>query len=126
ELVAGTPVRRPGVDGIQNHVAAFGRVELWCVFQRRVVHDGRVAAVLELLKDLSNQRGLAGSGVAHDEQMARLDRTWNLEDRPYAQQPGRQVRELDEPDAVRACPPVEMARGHQLRSLQPAAVATGA
>ena len=48
QLVAGTPVRRARVERIEDHVAAFGRVELRRVFERRVVHDGGVAAVLEL------------------------------------------------------------------------------
>jgi hypothetical protein len=126
ELVAGAPIRRPGVDRIEDHVAAFGPVELRCVFQCRVVHDGRVAAVLQLLEDLSNQRRLAGPGVAHDKQMARLDRTWNLEDALDAEQPGRQRGPLNKPDAVRARAAIESARGHQLGSLQPAAVATRA
>jgi hypothetical protein len=108
-------VRQPG-----------SRVELRRVFQRRVVHDGRVAAVLQLLENLSDQRGFAGSRVTHDEQVTRLDCPRNLERRSDAQQPRWQVRHLNEPDAVRARPPVESARRHQFGSLQAAAVAARA
>ncbi len=104
QLVAGAPVRRPRVERIENHVTAFWRVELRRVFERRVVHDGGVAAVLELTEELSNQRRLAGAGVAHDEQMARLDGARNRQRRLDAQQLGRQARHLDEPRCrSRAC-----------------------
>jgi hypothetical protein len=34
QLVTGTPVRGPRIEGIEDHVAALGRVELRCVFER--------------------------------------------------------------------------------------------
>src|SRR5258707_1085579 len=81
QLVAGAPVRRPRVERIEDHIAAFWRVELRSVFECRVVHDGSVAAVFELSEERANQRRLTGTRVAHDEQMARLDRAWNGERR---------------------------------------------
>ena len=72
-LIAGTPVRTARVERIENRVAALGPVELWRVFERRVVHDRRVAAGLELQQHLSDQRRLPGARVAHDEEVARLD-----------------------------------------------------
>src|SRR5947209_1554040 len=60
----GAPVRGPGIDRIEDHVATFGRVELRCVLERRVVDDRRVAPVLELTQDLSDQRRLARPRVA--------------------------------------------------------------
>ena len=47
-FVAGTPGRTPRVERIQNEVAALGVVELRCVFERRIVHDRRLAAGLDL------------------------------------------------------------------------------
>jgi len=75
-------------DGIEDHVAALGRVELRRVFEGWVVDDRRVAAVLELIEQLPDQRRLASAGVAHDEQVGRLDGTWNRERRLEADQLG--------------------------------------
>src|ERR1043166_4034931 len=49
---------------------------------------------------------------------AGLDRAANLEYRLDANEPGRQMRHLSEPDTVRAHPPVESACGRQLGCLQ--------
>ena len=40
-----------------------------------------LAARLELLSELSNQRGLARPRVTHDEELGRLDRAWDLDHR---------------------------------------------
>ena len=118
QLVAGTPVRCPCIERIEDHVAAFRCVELWRVFERRIVDDGGVAAVLELSEKLANQRRFAGSGVAHDEQMARFDGARNRERRLHAKQLGRQARDLNKRDPVRARAAIELPHRHQLRSLQ--------
>jgi len=123
QFIAWAPVRRARVDRIEDHVTALGRVELRCVFERRVVHDRRVAPVLELPEKLSDQRRLAGAGVAHDQQMARLDRARNAERRLDAQQLARQACCLSERDPIGAHPSVELPDGHQLGSLQATAVA---
>ncbi len=64
QLVAGTPVRGHGIDRIEDHVAAFGRVELRCVLERRVVDDRRVAPVLELAGKRLNLTRRRGDNVS--------------------------------------------------------------
>ena len=63
QFVAGLQYGDPRIERIENHIAAFGPVELRRVFERRVVHDGGVAAVLELPQNLPDERRLAGARV---------------------------------------------------------------
>jgi hypothetical protein len=60
-------VRNTHPQRSRAHDAALQRrvvsVELRCVLERRVVHDGGVAAILELAKELTDQCGLARTEV---------------------------------------------------------------
>jgi hypothetical protein len=73
ELVGGRPERPASVERIENRVAAVGVEELRRVFQRRVVHNGGFAAGLDLQEELTNQRRFAGAGIAHHQDVARLE-----------------------------------------------------
>ena len=119
DFIRRRPIGAPGIERIEDEVAAGGRVELGGVFERRIVDDRGVAAGLDLRQHLPDQRGLPGAGVAHDEDMTRLDRT---RDAHGAGGPKR-AAPLDEADAVRPQPTVEPARRDEFRPLQPSPVA---
>src|ERR1039458_8025269 len=73
KLIAQSPIRTPGVEGIQDQVAARGRVELAYKVHRRVVDDGGFSALLDLAQELPDGGRLAASGVAHEHDVARLN-----------------------------------------------------
>src|SRR5271163_2249804 len=79
---AGRPIRHPLVEWIQNHVAARGIKKLRSVFECRIVNDGALAALFDLDKELPYESALARSCIAHDEDMARLDPSWNAHRQP--------------------------------------------
>ena len=58
QLIAWTPVGHPLVERIEDRVAALGRVELRRVVERRVVDDGRLAALLDLQQRFCRMRAL--------------------------------------------------------------------
>src|ERR1039458_2755827 len=72
KLIAQPPIRTPGVERIQDQVAARRRVELAYKVHCRVVDDGALAALLDLAQELPDSGRLAASGVAHEHDVARL------------------------------------------------------
>ncbi len=62
----------PGVQRIEDQVAALGRVELIHEIHRRIVDDGAVPTLLYLPENLPDGRRLAASGVAHEQDVTRL------------------------------------------------------
>jgi len=52
DLIVQAPVRAAGVQGIEDQVAAVGRIELAHEVHRRVIDDGAVAALLNLPENL--------------------------------------------------------------------------
>src|SRR5687768_18046333 len=65
DLIARTPIGHPRVQRVEYSVSSLRPVELRCELQSRVVHNGRFATVCDLLKQLTYERRLAGSSVAH-------------------------------------------------------------
>src|ERR1017187_593537 len=82
KLVSQRPIRTPGVKRIQDQVAALWIVELAYKVHRRVVDDGALSALLDLAQELPDGGRLTASGVAHQQDVARLKAARNLIARP--------------------------------------------
>src|ERR1019366_7612358 len=82
KLIAQPPIRTPGVERIQDQVAAHGRVKLAYKIHRRVVNDGALSALLDLAQELPDGGRFAASGVAHQHDVARLKAARNPVARP--------------------------------------------
>ena len=126
-LVAGSPERTPRIKRIQHHVAPGFVIKLRQIFHRRVVHDGRFAALPNLREYLSYCRALASAAVSYDEEVHRLAVARNP--RPATQLIAHDLVDpvpflIDERDAIRQMSRqhlrlaqllVELRRRHQLR-----------
>src|SRR5262245_54029854 len=113
------PVRAPSIQRVQDNVPTIWRVKLTGEFKRRVIDDRGVATCVDLLQQLSNQGGLAGSGITHNQNVTRLDRARNPEGRrtpPYAVA-------LDQCDSVGRHATVELPDRDELRPFHPTSVA---
>ena len=86
-FVAGHPERAARIQGIQHHVAARFAVELRQVFERRIVHNGRLPALPYLREHLPDGRALARPGVAHDEKVPGLALSGNPNPSLSAEEP---------------------------------------
>ena len=66
QLFGWSPIGAACIERIQNDVAAAGVIEPLHELAGWVVHDGRMAALLDLYEELHDQPGLARAGIAHD------------------------------------------------------------
>jgi len=72
DLIRQVPVGAAGVQRIEDQVAALGRIELAHEVHRRIVDDGSVAALLYLPQNLPDGGRLPRPGVAHEQDVTRL------------------------------------------------------
>src|ERR1035437_11064180 len=116
QLVSQRPIRTPGVEGIEDQVAAFWIVEFAYKVHRRVVNDGALSALLDLAQELPDGGRLAASGVAHQHDVTRLKAARNLIARPERKplRPSLGPPQL-EADSVRFPGPVPTKSGEQFR-----------
>ena len=69
------PVGAPGVEGIEDEVAALGTVVARDIAPIDVVHEGVLAALLHPVQHPEDGRRLAGAGRAGEQEVARLLRS---------------------------------------------------
>src|ERR1700730_16598315 len=65
-FISWTPVGTSCVQRIEDDVAALACVELRCVFERRIVHDGGFTARLDLAQHLTDECRFPGAGISDD------------------------------------------------------------
>src|SRR6266496_1744287 len=69
KFVRWIPVRHPGIERIQDDVAAMFVVELLHKLARRIVDDGDIAACIDLIEHLADDARFARAGVSNDEEV---------------------------------------------------------
>ena len=111
QLISGTPVGHPLIQRIQDRIATLGSIELRRVVECRVVDNRRLATLLNLKENSSDQSALAGAGVTHDEDVIGFDCYGESDARHSAEQPlhERSFRQL-EADAIGLIPAIENSR----------------
>ena len=70
---------RDGTTLNQNQVATLGVVKLTQEIHRRVIDDGALTPVFDLAKKLADRRTFAGAGVSHEQDMAGLQSSRDIE-----------------------------------------------
>src|SRR6202035_1414373 len=75
QLVSRSPVRHPLVQGIENQITARRSKKVGHVVggRRRIVHDGRLTALLDLQQDLADERTLSFARITHNQNVARFN-----------------------------------------------------
>src|SRR6266481_1254200 len=75
QFIPRSPVGHPLVQRIENQIAARRSKKVGHVVGRRrgIVHDGCLAALLDLQQDLANQCALAFARIAHYQYVARFN-----------------------------------------------------
>src|SRR5271154_1228787 len=63
------PIGHPGIEWVENNVAAVRIVELLDEFAGWVINDCAVTSCLHLVEHLANDAGLPGAGVPNDQKM---------------------------------------------------------
>src|SRR6266705_1163692 len=102
QFIPWSPVGHPLVQRIENQIAARWSKKVGHVVggRRRIVHDGRLTALLDLQQDLPDQRTLSFARIAHNQNVARFGLARQAQPSFFVEYLLREVLLLQEADTV--------------------------